>query len=48
MSSNSPYESTVILQNEALNKMLANIKNYPVAGKKTGILLRPNKDGTKL
>lgn len=48
MSNNSPYESTVILQNEALNKMLANIKNYPVAGKKTGILLRPNKDGTKL
>ena len=35
MSSNSPYESTVILQNDALNKMLANIKNYPVAGKKT-------------
>ena len=48
MSNNSPYESTVILQNDALNKMLANIKNYPVAGKKTGILLRPNKDGTKL
>ena len=48
MSNNSPYEPTVILQNEALNKMLANIKNYPVAGKKTGILLRPNKDGTKL
>ena len=48
MSSNSPYESTVILQNDALNKMLANIKNYPVAGKKTGIRLRPNKDGTRL
>ena len=48
MSSNSPYESTVILQNEALNKMLANIKTYPVAGKKTGIRLRPNKDGTRL
>ena len=48
MSSNSPYESTVILQNEALNKMLANIKNYPVAGKKTGIRLRPNEDGTRL
>lgn len=46
--SNSPYESTVILQDDALNKMLANIKTYPVAGKKTGILLRPNKDGTKL
>lgn len=46
--SNSPYESTVILQNDALNKMLANIKTYPVAGKKTGILLRPNKDGTRL
>ena len=28
--------------------MLANIKNYPVAGKKTGIRLRPNKDGTRL
>ena len=48
MSNNSPYESTVILQNEALNKMLANIKNYPVAGKKTGIRLRPNEDGTRL
>ncbi len=48
MSSNSPYESTVILQNDALNKMLTNIKNYPVAGKKTGIRLRPNKDGTRL
>ena len=48
MSSNSPYESTVILQNDALNKMLADIKNYPVAGKKTGIRLRPNKDGTRL
>ena len=48
MSSNSPYESTVILQNDALNKMLANIKNYPIAGKKTGIRLRPNKDGTRL
>lgn len=48
MSSNSPYESTIILQNEALNKMLANIKTYPVAGKKTGIRLRPNKDGTRL
>ena len=48
MSSNSPYESTIILQNEALNKMLANIKAYPVAGKKTGIRLRPNKDGTRL
>ena len=48
MSSNSPYESTVILQNDALNKMLVNIKNYPVAGKKTGIRLRPNKDGTRL
>ncbi len=48
MSSNSPYESTIILQNDALNKMLANIKNYPVAGKKTGIRLRPNKDGTRL
>ena len=48
MSSNSPYESTVILQNDALNKMLANIKTYPVAGKKTGIRLRPNKDGTRL
>lgn len=46
--SNSPYESTVILQDDALNKMLANIKTYPVAGKKTGILLRPNKDGTRL
>ena len=48
MSNNSPYESTIILQNEALNKMLANIKTYPVAGKKTGIRLRPNKDGTRL
>lgn len=48
MSSNSPYESTIILQNEALKKMLANIKAYPVAGKKTGIRLRPNKDGTRL
>lgn len=48
MSSNSPYESTVILQNDALSKMLANIKNYPVAGKKTGIRLRPNADGTRL
>lgn len=48
MSSNSPYEATVILQNDALNKMLANIKNYPVAGKKTGIRLRPNADGTRL
>ena len=48
MSSNSPYESTVILQNDALNKMLANIKNYPVAGKRTGIRLRPNEDGTRL
>ena len=48
MSSNSPYESTVILQNDALNKMLTNIKNYPVAGKKTGIRLRPNEDGTRL
>lgn len=48
MSSNSPYESTIILQNDALNKMLANIKTYPVAGKKTGIRLRPNKDGTRL
>ena len=48
MSSNSPYESTVILQNDALNKMLANIKNQPVAGKKTGIRLRPNEDGTRL
>lgn len=48
MSSNSPYESTVILQNHALNKMLTNIKNYPVAGKKTGIRLCPNKDGTRL
>ena len=48
MSNNSPYESTVILQNDALNKMLADIKNYPVAGKKTGIRLRPNKDGTRL
>lgn len=48
MNSNSPYESTVILQNDALNKMLANIKNYPVAGKKTGIRLRPNEDGTRL
>ena len=48
MSSNSPYESTVILQNDALNKILANIKTYPVAGKKTGIRLRPNKDGTRL
>lgn len=48
MSSNSPYESTIILQNEALNKMLANIKAYPVAGKKTGIRLRPNKNGTRL
>ena len=48
MSSNSPYESTVILQNDALSKMLANIKNYPVAGKKTGIRLRPNEDGTRL
>lgn len=48
MSNNSPYESTVILQNDALNKMLANIKNYPVAGKKTGIRLRPNEDGTRL
>lgn len=46
--SNSPYESTVILRDDALNKMLANIKTYPVAGKKTGILLRPNKDGTRL
>lgn len=46
--SNSPYESTVILQDDALNKMLANIKTYPVAGKKTGILLRPNRDGTRL
>lgn len=46
--SNSPYESTVILQDDALNKMLANIKTYPVAGKKTGILLRPNKEGTRL
>ena len=44
----SPYENTVILQDDALNKMLANIKNYPVAGKKTGIRLRPNKDGTRL
>ena len=26
MSSNSPYESTVILQNDALNKMLANMQ----------------------
>ena len=48
MSSNSTYESTVILQNDALSKMLANIKNYPVAGKKTGIRLRPNEDGTRL
>lgn len=48
MSSNSPYESTVILQNDALSKMLTNIKNYPVAGKKTGIRLRPNEDGTRL
>lgn len=48
MSSNSPYESTIILQNDALSKMLANIKNYPVAGKKTGIRLRPNEDGTRL
>ena len=48
MSSNSPYEYTVILQNDALSKMLANIKNYPVAGKKTGIRLRPNEDGTRL
>ena len=48
MSNNSPYESTVILQNDALSKMLANIKNYPVAGKKTGIRLRPNEDGTRL
>lgn len=44
----SPYSDTIVLQKDALNKLLSNIKAYPVAGKKTGIRLRPNKDGTRL
>ena len=44
----SPYSDTIVLQKDALNKLLSNIKAYPVAGKKTGIRLRPNEDGTRL
>lgn len=44
----SPYSDTIVLQKDALNKLLSNIKAYPVAGKKTGIRLRPNADGTRL
>lgn len=44
----SPYNDTVVLQKDALSKLLSNVKAYPVAGKKTGIRLRPNTDGTRL
>jgi hypothetical protein len=48
MNNNSPYKDTVILQKDALTSMLVSIKKYPVAGKKTGIRLCPNENGTKL
>lgn len=44
----SPYSDTIILQKDALNKLLSNVKAYPTAGQKTGIRLIPNKDGSRL
>lgn len=40
----SPYENTVILQNDALNLLMKMIKCYPIAGDGTGIKLVPTKD----
>ena len=38
------YEDTILLQDNALNSLLRFIKDYPVAGNKTGILLIPDVD----
>lgn len=45
---NFPYENTVILQDEALDRLLQLIKNYPTAGKNTGIKLVPDKNGNRV
>ena len=45
---NFPYEDTVILQDDAFNRLVQLIKNYPAAGKKTGIRLVPSEDGSRL
>lgn len=46
----SPYDSSVILQEEALNNLISLTKNYIVGGKGTGVLLVPSnqvaEDGT--
>ena len=46
----SPYDSSVILQEEALNNLISLTKNYLVGGKGTGVLLVPSNqvaaDGT--
>lgn len=40
----SPYDSSVILQEEALDTLIQQIKNYIVGGKGTGILLVPSEN----
>lgn len=40
----SPYENTVILQDEALNLLMRMTKCYPIAGEGTGIILAPTED----
>lgn len=45
---NFPYEDTVILQDDAFNRLVQLIKNYPAAGRKTGIRLVPSEDGSRL
>lgn len=40
----SPYASTVVLQDEALNLLMKMTKCYPIAGDGTGIILAPTED----
>lgn len=40
----SPYASTIVLQDEALNLLMKMIKCYPIAGDGTGIILAPTED----
>lgn len=40
----SPYENTVILQDDALNLLMRMTKSYPIAGDGTGIILAPTED----
>jgi len=44
MANTSPYSNSVILDNDALNKLIELNKSYCVAGEGTGIKLKPGHD----